>query len=146
MKKTARLYYCALCRCQVIICSDCDRGNIYCNQGCAHQARQSSLRDAGKRYQQTYQGKLNHAHRQRRYRERLKQQTNKVTHQGSNEMKVAASLVCSSKSVKSMKIEMRDVCHCHFCGESIPEFLRTDYLQHGMHQHHSMFAAPKRIH
>jgi len=129
MKRTARLYYCALCHCQVMICSDCDRGNIYCNQGCAHKARQTTLREAGKHYQQSYPGKLRHAHRQRRYRERLKQPRKKVTHQDCQKMKVAASLSCVCQTVKSAPFGRKAVRHCHFCGECLPKFLRTDYLQ-----------------
>ena len=80
MKDCARLYHCARCRRQVVICRDCDRGNHYCFNGCASQARTESLRAAGRRYQSTRQGRHKHAERQRRYRQRL---ADKVTHQGS---------------------------------------------------------------
>ena len=75
MESTARLYNCARCHCQVIICSYCDRGNIYCDKSCADLARKTSLRKAGKRYQRSYRGRLKHAERQRHYRARCKKVT-----------------------------------------------------------------------
>jgi hypothetical protein len=145
MKKPARLYYCALCHCQVSICSDCDRGNIYCNQGCAEKSRQITLREAGKRYQQSYRGKQKHAARQKRYRIRLQQQTKKVTHQGSKKIAVAACLSEPAKTVKSEEITRRPAAHCHFCGECIPEFLRTDYLRHGAYEMSKFAKLPKLL-
>ena len=35
----ARLFLCQGCRVQVLICSHCDRGHIYCAEGCAGEAR-----------------------------------------------------------------------------------------------------------
>ena len=89
---TARLFYCALCDTQVIICSKCDRGNIYCGDECARLARLESSRAAGKRYQESYKGRLNHAARQQQYRQRQQKKMaeknikiKKVTHQGSQQ-------------------------------------------------------------
>jgi hypothetical protein len=62
----------------VVICSDCDRGRIYCAD-CAPHARRRSLRQAGRRYQASGRGRTKHAERSRRYRGRQ----NKVTHHGS---------------------------------------------------------------
>lgn len=78
--KTARLYQCALCSAQVIICSNCDRGNIYCGVYCAKQARLENHRKSNRLYQKSFIGKINNAHRQSRFRER---QNKKVTDQGS---------------------------------------------------------------
>ena len=75
----ARLFVCLRCRAQVLVCSHCDRGQIYCAGACAQEARQRSRQAAGKRYQATYRGRLNHAARAGRYRARQKI----VTHQGS---------------------------------------------------------------
>jgi hypothetical protein len=79
MEPTARLFNCARCRRQVMLCSHCDRGNLYCGRGCAQQARRESLSAAGQRYQRSRRGRFCHAERQRRYRARQQ----KVTHQGS---------------------------------------------------------------
>ena len=72
-----RLFHCARCRCQVVVCSRCDRGQIYCGRGCAGQGRRQTLRKAGQRYQQTRRGQEKHAARMGHLRARRK----KVTHQ-----------------------------------------------------------------
>jgi hypothetical protein len=43
----ARLFVCVRCRTQVLICSCCDRGQIYCAGGCAQEARYHAQRAAG---------------------------------------------------------------------------------------------------
>jgi len=127
MENTARLYHCARCHRQVVICRQCDRGNIYCPDGCAEEARRTSLRAAGCRYQQTRRGRLKHAERQRRYRAR----TQKVTHQG--------SLVVSADDPLSADPERpapsnevgsapAGAIHCHFCRRACSPFLRQDFL------------------
>jgi len=73
MQSSARLFNCARCRCQVVICSYCDRGNIYCGKRCSETARRQSRREASGRYQKTRRGRLSHAERQRRYRQRRRQ-------------------------------------------------------------------------
>ena len=76
--EVGRLFVCAHCRVQVVLCRRCDRGNVYCGQTCARIQRQLSLRAAGARYQRSPAGRFAHALRARRYRDRR----NKVTHQG----------------------------------------------------------------
>ena len=75
----ARLFLCADCRAQAVICSCCDRGQVYCAGNCAQRARRRKQDAAGRRYQTSRRGRLAHAERARRYRARC----NKVTHQGS---------------------------------------------------------------
>lgn len=65
-----RRYLCARCRAVVKLCSRCDRGNIYCLDGCSHKSRSESLRRARRRYQATAEGRSNNAERQRRFRRR----------------------------------------------------------------------------
>jgi hypothetical protein len=36
-----RLFLCQSCRVQVLICSHCDRGHIYCAEACARKARKA---------------------------------------------------------------------------------------------------------
>jgi len=72
-----RLFNCARCHRQVKICRSCDRGNIYCGKDCAREQRRVSLRRAGRGYQATFRGRLNHAARQMTYRVR---RARKVTH------------------------------------------------------------------
>jgi hypothetical protein len=49
MQSSARLFNCARCQRQVVICSHCDRGNIYCAKRCSQSARPQSRREAGRR-------------------------------------------------------------------------------------------------
>ena len=80
MKKSARLFNCARCLKQVIICSHCDRGNLYCGPACSQQARAQNHRIANQIYQKSLRGRHKNAERQRRY-QKLKK--NKITDQGS---------------------------------------------------------------
>ena len=66
----ARRFLCARCRAPVLVCSHCDRGQIYCASGCAALARQQFQRDAGSRYQSSRPGRFMHAARMRRWRQR----------------------------------------------------------------------------
>jgi hypothetical protein len=54
----------------VRICRHCDRGNRFCPR-CAPLARAEKQRNAGKQYQKTENGRLNHKVRQEKYRDRL---------------------------------------------------------------------------
>lgn len=126
MENTARLYNCARCQCQVVICSDCDRGNIYCNKQCAEIARKASLRAAGRDYQRTRSGRLKHAARQYRYRARRK----KVTHQGSPTPAADDSLTPTTRSEtqRSIGVVQDEGISCHFCTRPCSRFLRLDFI------------------
>jgi predicted AAA+ superfamily ATPase len=41
--ETARLFLCARCRAQVLLCSRCDRGQVYCGPECSQSARRQHL-------------------------------------------------------------------------------------------------------
>lgn len=128
MDNSARLFNCARCRAQVIICSDCDRNNIYCSRRCSVISRKKSQQAAGQRYQNSRRGQLKHADRQRHYRERQKE---KVTHHSSpvlprNDLllpELYKQAACLAHSVT------HDV-HCHFCKRFVFVFLRTGFLRH----------------
>ena len=134
MKKNARLYHCVRCHCQVIICSHCDRGNIYCCS-CASLARQESLRAADQRYQNTHQGKLKHAQRQKRYRARQTENEIKVTDQGipgsSNQLSLNTK---ENKSKKRLSKTNFDQLCCHFCENPCYQLLRQGFLRTGSPQ------------
>lgn len=124
-----RFFLCERCRTQVLICSYCDRGQIYCAGKCAQQARSTSMRDAGIRYQASRIGRVKHAARSRRYRTRL----HNVTHQGSPPLPPSALLkVNSEASVKpsfsANLIAPAGPCCC-FCGRAQPVFVRTGPLR-----------------
>ena len=88
-------------------------------------------RRANKRYQDSYQGRLNHAARQKRYRERerLKQ---KVTYTGSNCISLRDLLNKKRKDLNinfklDKKRKSKDV-FCHCCGKACSGGCRDYYL------------------
>ena len=85
--QAGRMFLCARCRAQVVICSHCDRGQRYCAEGCAQLVRKSRQREAGQRYQRSRTGRFKHADRTRKWRascrRRLGVNKQTVTHQGS---------------------------------------------------------------
>lgn len=129
METTGRLFLCACCRKQVLICRRCDRGQRYC-RNCAAQVRRARVREAGRRYQKSRQGRFVHAARSRRHRSRNK----KVTHQGSLDLAndvvlrqdstdVAVAIVAVSAAVGT------DMALCHCCARPLPPFVRTGPLR-----------------
>lgn len=123
-----RLFNCARCHCQVKICRYCDRGNIYCGLRCSISSRMESLRTAGKRYQRSLKGRMNHARRQRRYRSR----SNKVTHQGSSESPSDDLLPLESR-LESTAGRHESSIHthamqCNFCQRWFSAFIRVNFL------------------
>jgi hypothetical protein len=127
--RSARLFLCAACRTQSLICGCCDRGQIYCAGDCAARARRHALRAAGQRYQSSRRGRLAHADRTRRYRRRGK----KVTHHGSPELPrddllLPGSPTIASDAVIPEKRPRHATSHCHWCGRRCPDFVRREFL------------------
>lgn len=127
MKDTAREFNCARCHRQVIICSACDRGNIYCGTDCSRCARAMNHRRANERYQQSLKGRQKHAERQRRYRQRQNRNLQKVTDQGSPDLSVS-DLLQREQDLDQRRLMKPMLCHC--CGKAVPEFLRQGFLRH----------------
>ena len=115
MARSARLFLCARCRDQVLLCSHCDRGQRYCSRACASGSRRERRREAARSYQLSDIGQRKHAARTARWRERrrrsLRQEARapataggevddkEVTHQGCNAAGVRAPLpVCDTPS------------------------------------------------
>lgn len=126
----ARLFLCAGCRAQALICSCCDRGQVYCAGDCAQRARRRKQDAAGRRYQTSHRGRLAHAERARRYRARC----NKVTHQGSpqppsDDLVSRGSLAMASGAVFSDERLRRTGTHCHWCGRRCPDRVRHGFLR-----------------
>lgn len=128
---STRLLLCARCRTMVVICRRCDRGQMYCNQGCARDARRRNQRDAGHRYQSTDRGRSNHAARSRRYRARRKT----VTHQGPLSRPHSPPLNPTAPAGKSVaRDEIRKtVTPCHWCGCPCSDFVRLGFLRRRRH-------------
>ncbi len=125
MKKTARLYHCVRCQSQVLLCSVCDRGNIYCSPDCAKPARKESQTLACSRYQKSYRGRLNHAARQQRYRTRQKE---KVTHHGSPPISGKSLSHPPEKPTEQQLTPITVSQHCHFCRQRISDLLRMGFI------------------
>jgi hypothetical protein len=129
MRSSARLFNCAGCHRQVVICSHCDRSNRYCGPGCAQAARRRSVGEAGRRYQNSRRGRFAHAARQRRYRQRRKQ---KVTHQGSpptpSDETLPVESSASAGGIDSCAEDAGDGIRCHFCARICTPFVRQQFL------------------
>ena len=154
----ARLFVCARCRLPVVVCSHCDRGQIYCAGTCAQEARQQAQRAAGQRYQTSRCGRLKHAARTSRYRTRQKI----VTHQGSlpeprdgvvrsaattfatpAAVKQPATASSHDKAMRSQNLDP-EFWRCHWCERRCPPLVRQELLrrrgsrrgqQRGPHDH-----------
>ena len=132
MELTPRLFLCARCYEQVIICTHCDRGNIYCGFFCSFTARKNSVREAGIRYQRGTKGRFNHALRQRRYMQRRRDFKNKMTHQGSRET-IPDGLLSSvkNKPIKSDKKQIKEAIVCCLCFAPVSPLFRSRFLRYG---------------
>jgi len=132
-----RLFLCGRCRAQVLICSCCDRGQIYCAAGCAQEARREAQLAAGRRYQASFRGRMNHAARTKRWHARQKN----VTHQGSPPLPdalvlVDAAVAASLRPVTAMsaiverfqRLGAGTSC-CHWCGRRCPPRVRMEFLR-----------------
>jgi hypothetical protein len=129
MPATGRLFVCARCRVQVIVCRRCDRGQIYCDGDCSEVARQASMREAGQRYQRSRHGRFAHAERMRRYRSRQ----NKVTHHGSA-VPAADALLAPTSTTSAARAAVPATApsvpeHCHFCHCVCPDLVRIGPLR-----------------
>jgi hypothetical protein len=127
---SGRLFLCAGCRTQVIVCSCCDRGQIYCPAGCAARARRQNVLAAGQRYQQTRRGRQMHAARMGRYRSRREI----VTHHGSPPLAADDLLPPDAMTLTPDDASPADgrrppASHCHWCGRSCLPQLRQGFLR-----------------
>lgn len=107
MLRSARLFLCVRCCAQVLLCSHCDRGQLYCTRTCSLAARRERRRHTAKRYQDSRGGRLKHAARAACWRQRrrsLRQagaaiDIDKVTHQGCPPSRTDASLLACDTTV-----------------------------------------------
>lgn len=106
------------------LCLRCDRGHRYCGAACSREARRTSLRAAGRRYQSSLDGRVTHAVRQARYRERLR---SNVTHHGPGKVPRSAMVRPSPATSATEARPAMEVTHaprvrprlcCAFCGVS----------------------------
>jgi len=76
-----RLFTCACCLAEVLVCVECDHRRRYCGPQCSQRARRQAQREAGRRYQATRAGRFTHAWRGRRYRRRKREELAQVRQQ-----------------------------------------------------------------
>ncbi len=128
MEPTSRLFSCSRCHIQTVICSHCDRGQIYCSSTCSKASRLQSCRSAERRYQHTPGGKINHALRQKRYRARLRI---KVTDHGYIAPAQDGLLhQVKNKAKKSVLMHVDFNKQCCFCKKIVPPWFRQGFLRH----------------
>ena len=121
---SCRLFLCGRCRSRVLVCRDCDRGQIYCFGTCAQDARRENQREARRRYQATPRGRAMHAARSRRYRARGQCVTD---HSPPNEQKAGPFLeleVGEALSERSRSRRSPLQWLCHHCRRSASQFVR----------------------
>ena len=128
--RSARLFLCAGCRVQVIVCSCCDRGQIYCNSGCSAQARGRTIREAGRRYQASLRGRRAHAARMGRYRTRRQ----RVTHHGSpapaaHVLLPPEAMMANAEDVSAAEALRPPGLYCHWCGCRCLPLLRLGFIR-----------------
>jgi hypothetical protein len=152
MDRSARLFLCGRCRAQVLLCSHCDRGQHYCGRKCLKLARQDRRREAAQRYQRSWQGRLAHAERSRRWRARqatrvaTQEQTGAakiVTHQGCPAPAAAASLApCASTAISDAATQACMAPHdpttlrCRRCRHPLRLLVRQGFVRRGGGREH----------
>ena len=155
-EQTGRLFLCARCQAQVLVCSQCDRGQRYCGARCADITRLSRQREAGKRYQQSRAGRHKHAARMHQWRKRRAAATKIVTHHGSQATPADAVLpgneslpaispdsqalsLCSPITSEAIAVSatanthsgmLAPVWRCHWCQSPCPALVRQGFLRH----------------
>jgi hypothetical protein len=150
---SGRLFVCAWCGCEVVVCSCCDRGQIYCGVDCAGQGRRQTLRGAGRRCQQTRRGRRMHAARMARYRAKLAQNSagvavampdagrlpEIVTHHGSpapppGDLVAAGATAMPRDDASPAELSGPAMTQCHWCGRCCPLPLRRGFLRRCDHR------------
>lgn len=150
----ARLFVCARCRAQVLLCSRCDRGQRYCGRACSRAARGDSRREAARRYQCSRAGRIAHAARSRRWRQRRRPCSptdcgdakpaldidNFVTHQGCPTPGPDAPLASCEQVIESVAIDAAAhgahaapnpmTARCRRCASALSPWTRRGFLRH----------------
>jgi len=144
---SGRRYKCACCGKAVLIGTCCDRGNRYCAGDCSFRARLESVRESGRRYRQTRNGKIKGNARQARFRQlRRKGAVSAPILPEENPSQISLAVSAVEKIVTHhggppyplhvaitpipavMPLGTHKPFCCHFCGRMLSEFVRTGKL------------------
>jgi hypothetical protein len=126
---SCRMFLCARCRCQVLVCRRCDRGQVYCAGTCAQKARHDRQREARRRYQATLRGRAMHAERSRKYRARQQRVTDHGQTKPDNDGLSPRSNVDAVSRAPSFNRMPPTPPICHFCRRPASAFLRLSALR-----------------
>lgn len=119
-----RFFLCGLCRRQAFVCRPCDRGQIYCSETCARQARRDRQREARRRHQATPRGRAMHANRNRCYRTRKRCVTDQgPVDEGKKSLLLEMRAISDPNRPRS-STEFVELRFCHSCGCAVSKFLR----------------------
>lgn len=139
---SGRWFVCARCRAQVLLCRRCDRGQIYCSRRCSDAARHGFQREAGRRYQRGRPGRVLHAARSQRWRQRQRVARRAllemavddiVTHQGSLDLCADAPLApCDPNPAEPVAATVPTAFwRCRRCGCALSTQVRSRFLRYG---------------
>ena len=141
MDPSARLFLCAACRCQVVVCRACDRGQSYCGRACAEEVRRARQREARRRYAASRRGRLANAARQAAFRARTRSRSApEVTDQGSEPVAAPATSAASTSSAaigrtttaqgaSVVATDDEGAVRCRFCRRPCSALLRRAFLR-----------------
>lgn len=122
---TPRFFLCNSCRRQVVICSRCDRGQVYCGRDCALEVRRRRQREARHRYQASECGRKLHADRSRRFRARGRRVTDQGPTLGTPGHQQSEPARAAVTAVRPAIINpARRLTACHCCGHPVPDRVR----------------------
>jgi hypothetical protein len=138
VQETIRRFLCAGCRVVAYLCTACDRGQRYCSDGCTRGSRRRSQRESDRRYQSSERGRLKHAERARRYRQRCRsvtEQSSVVSLEQDVRSTSAASEVSTPSSAEGTATTLAsesstdEIAHfrqvnCHFCRRWCDQWIR----------------------
>jgi hypothetical protein len=109
-----RCGFCALCGEIFFVCRCCERGQRYCSKLCSMKVRREKCREYEREYQQSKDGRLHHASRQEKYRQRksITQAVKKVTDHS------LVQRFFSGKVKLNRRDGFNDMDRCSFCGRA----------------------------
>jgi len=141
---SCRMFLCSRCRSQVLVCRQCDRGQIYCTGPCAQEVRRDNQRQARRRYQATPRGRTMHAERSRQYRARRQRVTDHGPATARKEESLPALRARTETGEQLVGIKSAGHWLCHCCGQPASAFLRLSALRPEYHRRNSTKSIRRR--